>query len=188
MRITDTALPGVKIIEPTYHEDYRGYYAETYSVSRFAEHGFDKIFVQDNHAYTFKKDTIRGIHFQNNPVPQTKLVRVTAGAIWDVVVDLRSDSPHFKKWIAVVLSAQNKKQIWVPAGFGHAILTLTDDCEVLYKVDNLYDPSLDRAIQWNDPDIAITWPISKPIISQKDINAPFLAESDVNFSIKENGT
>lgn len=186
MQVTELSLSGVKIIEPTYFEDYRGYYCETYSKRTLAQYGIDCEFVQDNHSMTLKKGTLRGIHFQNNPVPQIKLVRCTKGRVKDVVVDLRRDSPTFKQWLAVELSAENRKQIWIPSGFGHAFLTLEDECEVQYKVTGLYEPTLDRAIRWDDPEIAIDWGISDPIISVKDTKAPTLAESDVNLTMELN--
>ncbi len=186
MRVTELSLPGVKIIEPIYHEDYRGYYAESYSARSFAKHGIHNVFVQDNHSFTLSKGVIRGIHFQINPKPQVKLVRCTNGTVLDVVVDLRGDSPTFKRWLSVVLSAMNRKQILIPSGFGHAFLTLTDNCEVLYKVDEFYAPQYDRAIQWNDPEIAIAWPVANPIVSKKDSDAPLLKDSDVNLTMEAN--
>ena len=186
LKITELELPGVKIIEPTYFEDYRGYYCETYSKRTMSEYGLNPDFVQDNHSFSLKKGIIRGIHFQNNPKPQLKLVRCTRGRVMDYAVDLRKDSPYFKKWVAVELSAENRKQIWIPSGFGHAFITLEDNCEVQYKVDELYYPEYDRAIAWNDPEIAIDWGTDNPIISVKDTKAPTLSESDVNFTLGEN--
>lgn len=186
MKITELEIPGVRILEPKYFEDYRGYYCETYSKRTLAEYGIDVEFVQDNHSFSIKKGTLRGIHFQNNPVPQIKLVRCTRGRVKDVVVDLRRDSPTFRHWLAVELSAENRRQIWIPSGFGHAFLTLEDNCEVQYKVTGLYEPSLDRAIRWDDPEIAVDWGISDPIISVKDTKAPTLVESDVNLSMELN--
>ena len=186
MKITDMSLPGVKILEPDYFEDYRGYYCETYSQRTLAGLGIDCVFVQDNHSMTLKKGTLRGIHFQNNPVPQIKLVRCTRGKVKDVVIDLRRDSPTFKQWIAVELSAENRKQLWIPSGYGHAFLTLEDNCEIQYKVTGLYEPSLDRAIAWNDPEIAIDWGIEAPIVSVKDLEAPTLSQSDVNLTMALN--
>lgn len=186
MQVINLELPGVKLIIPTYFEDYRGYYCETYSKRTLSEAGINQTFVQDNHSMSLKKGTLRGIHFQNNPIPQIKLVRCTRGKVKDVVVDLRKDSPTFKRWLAVELSAENRKQIWIPSGFGHAFLTLEDNCEVQYKVTGLYEPSLDRAIAWNDPEIAVDWTISDPIISAKDNNAPKLADSDVNLTMELN--
>ncbi len=187
LKITELELPEVKIIEPTYFEDYRGYYCETYSKRTMSEYGLNPEFVQDNHSLSLKKGIIRGIHFQNNPKPQLKLVRCTRGRVMDYAVDLRKDSPTFKKWVAVELSAENRKQIWIPSGFGHAFITLEDNCEVQYKVDELYYPELDRAIAYNDPEIGIDWGTDSPVISVKDTKAPTLAESDVNFTMKENG-
>lgn len=187
LKITELDLPGVKVIEPTYFEDFRGYYCETYSSRTMAQYGYDTVFVQDNHSYSMKKGIIRGIHFQNNPKPQLKLVRCTCGRVMDYAVDLRKDSPTFKKWVSVELSKENRKQILIPSGFGHAFITLEDNCEVLYKVDEWYYPELDRAIAWNDPDIAIDWGTDSPIISEKDTKAPTLALSDVNFTMEENG-
>jgi dTDP-4-dehydrorhamnose 3,5-epimerase len=187
MRITELELPGVRVLEPKYFEDFRGYYCETYSSRTLREFGIDTVFKQDNHSLSLKKGTLRGIHFQINPKPQIKLVRCTRGRVTDFVVDLRRDSPDFKKWIQIELSEENRKQIWIPVGFGHAFLTLTDDCEVLYKVDEWYYPEYDRAIAWDDPEIGIDWDTDAPILSEKDRNAPQLADSDVNFSVKENG-
>ncbi len=175
------ALPEVLLLHPTYFEDHRGYYCEVYSKRTLAQYGLTPEFVQDNHSYSAKKGTIRGIHFQNNPAPQLKLVRCTRGVVRDFAVDLRRGSPTFGKWVDTLLSEENRNQIWIPRGFGHAFVALTDDCEVLYKVDNLYEPVLDRTIAYNDPAIGIDWGVTDPILSAKDKTAPTLAESDVNF-------
>ena len=184
-KIFDVGL-GVKVIEPDYFEDYRGYYCEVYSKRTLQNLGLKIDFVQDNHSYSMRKGTIRGIHFQNNPVPQAKLVRCTSGRVMDYAIDLRKDSPTFKQWVSVELSKENRKQILIPSGFGHAFITLTDECEVLYKVDGLYEPKLDRSIRWDDPEINIPWNCDNPIVSQKDINAPFLEKSDCNFTLEKN--
>lgn len=184
IKVQDLGM-GVLLIEPDYYEDYRGYYSESYSKRSLEEVGIFIDFKQDNHSYTKKCGTIRGIHFQNNPYPQTKLVRCTNGTIMDYVVDLRSDSETYKKWIGIELSKENRKQILIPKGFGHAFITLTDDCEVLYKVDNFYNMVYDRAIKWDDPDINIPWQICNPIISIKDMNAPLLKNSDNNLKINQ---
>lgn len=186
MKITELDLQGILVLEPKYFEDYRGYYCETYSKRTMQENGITTVFVQDNHSFSLKKGTIRGVHFQNNPNPQIKLVRCTRGRVLDFAVDLRKDSATFKKWVAVELSAENRKQLWIPSGFGHGFVTLEDNCEVLYKVDELYLPELDRAIAWNDPEIAIHWGVDHPILSQKDMDAPTLAVSDVNFNMESN--
>lgn len=187
LKITDLALPGVKIIEPTYFEDYRGYYCETYSSRTMAQYGINIIFIQDCHSLSLKKGTIRGIHFQKNPESQIKLVRCTRGRVMDYAVDLRRDSPTFKKWVSLELSEENRKQILIPSGFGHAFITLEDNCEVQYKVDKWYAPELERSIIYNDPEIGIDWGTDSPIISQKDTKAPRLSDSDVDFTVGENG-
>jgi dTDP-4-dehydrorhamnose 3,5-epimerase len=186
MKITELEIPGVKILEPKYFEDFRGYFCETYSSRTMHEFGIDAVFVQDNHSYNNKKGIVRGIHFQNNPRAQAKLVRCVRGRVMDYAVDLRKDSPTFKKWVKVELSAENHKQILIPQGFGHGYITLEDNCEVFYKNDELYYPEYDRAIAYNDPEIAIDWGMDSPIISEKDTKAPKLADSDVNFTIEVN--
>lgn len=187
IKITELDIPGVKVFEPAYFEDFRGYFCETYSLRTMTEAGIDIVFVQDNHSLSKQKGIIRGIHFQNNPKPQTKLVRCTRGSVMDYAVDLRADSPTFKKWVCVELSAENRKQVLIPAGFGHAFITLEDNCEVQYKADEFYYPEYDRGIAWNDPEIAIDWGTVSPILSEKDMKSPILSQSDVNFSIRENG-
>lgn len=181
MNIKELPLPGVKIIEPTYFEDYRGYYCETYSKRTLAEYGITDEFVQDNHFLSLERGTIRGIHFQNAPYAQSKLLRCVRGSLLDIAVDLRKGSPTYKKWVSVVLSAENRKQIYIPRGFGHVCMALQDMTEGQYKVDCLYAPEYDRAIAWDDPEIAIEWPDIKVIVSPKDKQAPKLKDSDVNF-------
>lgn len=183
MKVTELELKGVFLIEPDVFKDYRGYYMESYSKRTLEKYGITDDFVQDNHLLSLKKGTIRGIHFQNEPYAQSKLLRCTKGKILDVVVDLRKSSPTYKKWISVELDADTKKQIYIPRGFGHACISLVDNVEVQYKVDNLYEPSYDRAIAWNDPELNINWTISHDdiIVSEKDKNAPLLKDSDVNF-------
>ena len=180
-KVTELALPGVKVLEPTYFEDFRGYYCETYSARSLHEMGIDDVFVQDNHFLSLKRGTIRGIHFQNDPGAQAKLIRCTRGSLFDVAVDLRKGSPTYKKWVSVLLSAENRKQLYIPKGFGHICMSLVDDTEGQYKVDALYAPELDRAIAWDDAEIAIQWPPIEAIVSPKDAVAPTLAQSDVNF-------
>ena len=138
-------------------------------------------FLQDNHSFSAQKGTLRGLHFQKNPFAQAKLVRCAHGAIMDVAVDIRRGSPFFGKWIAVELSAENKWQLFIPRGFAHGFLTLTDDVEILYKTDQYYSPDADRSIAWNDPIIGVEWGVASPILSLKDQNAPLLADSDANF-------
>lgn len=181
LKITELELPGVKVIEPTYFEDYRGYYCETYSSRTMAQYGIETVFVQDNHFLSLKRGTIRGIHFQNNPAAQSKLIRCTRGSLFDVAVDLRKNSTTYKKWVSIVLSAENRRQLYIPKGFGHACMSLVDYTEAQYKVDFFYTPALDRAIAWNDPDIKIDWGDIMPTVSEKDRSAPLLKDSDVNF-------
>lgn len=186
MKVTELELDGVKILEPRVFEDNRGYSFESFSKKQMDEAGICFPFVLDYEAMNLKKGTIRGIHFQNNPHPQTKLVRVLQGEIMDVVVDLRKDSPTFKKWVAHTISAENKKQILIPNGFGHAFLTRADNTVVLYKFDDFYDGLLVRTIRWNDPEIGIEWGTDTPILSSADATAVCLADSDVNFTVGEN--
>lgn len=181
MEIKKLSIPGVFLITPDVFSDYRGYYMESYSKRTMAKFGINTEFVQDNHLLSLKKYTIRGIHFQNAPKAQAKLLRCTKGRILDIAVDLRKSSPTYKKYVSVELDNEKKQQIFIPKGFGHVCMSLVDDTEVQYKVDDLYYPEYDRAIAWNDPDIAIDWGEIEPIVSEKDKTAPFLKDSDVNF-------
>ncbi|PFP30850.1 dTDP-4-dehydrorhamnose 3,5-epimerase [Bacillus sp. AFS073361] len=186
MNVIETSLPGVKIIEPKVFGDHRGWFMETYSESMFIEAGINIKFVQDNQSFSAAKGTLRGLHYQLAPKAQTKLVRCTRGAIFDVAVDIRKGSPAFGKWFGLELSAENKKQLLVPKGFAHGFMTITDDVEVQYKVDELYAPDCDRGIIWNDPEIGIEWPMEiTPVLSDKDAKAPFLASTDNNFIFGE---
>jgi len=182
LKIIKTKIEGVCIIEPKVFGDHRGWFMESYSKMKFEENGININFVQDNHSLSAKKGTIRGLHFQNNPMAQTKLVRCTRGKILDVAVDIRKNSPTYKQWISVELSEENKKQLLIPKGFAHGFLTLTDNVEVQYKVDEYYSPEYDRSIRYDDPDIGIDWGIDNPILSEKDKSAPLLKDSDCNFT------
>lgn len=182
MNITKTNLDGVLIIEPKIFGDHRGYFMETYNNSIFSDAGIQVEFVQDNQSFSAVKGTLRGLHYQLNPKAQTKLVRCTKGVIYDVAVDIRKGSPTFGKWFGIELSAENKKQLLIPKGFAHGFMTLTEDVEVQYKVDELYSPDCDRGIFWNDPSIGIEWPMNvKPVLSAKDELAPILTETENNF-------
>ena len=174
MTVIATSLSGVLTIEPLVYADARGWFMETYSKIKTPQ--FDCDFVQDNHSYSAHKGTLRGIHFQYPPMEQAKLVRCIRGAVMDYVVDLRPDSDTYKRWVDVELSAENNKQLFIPRGCGHAFITLTDDTEVLYKVDNYYSPDHDGAVLWSDPDIGIDWGTGDPIMSEKDKSAPLLKE------------
>ena len=179
MNVIETGLQGCLIIEPQIFGDHRGWFYESYSKRKLPQ--LDVEFVQDNHSYTAQKGTIRGVHFQNNPAAQGKLVRCVRGVVQDVAVDLRPASPTYKKWIMVELSADNHKMLFLPRGFGHGFLSLTDDVEFLYKADAYYAPEYDRSIRWNDPELGIDWGTDFPILSEKDAKAPFLKDSDINF-------
>lgn len=181
MKITKADLKEVLVIEPDLHKDERGWFFESYSFKKYSEYGISNTFIQDNHSLSVRKGVLRGIHFQNNPYAQAKLVRCVKGKILDVAIDLRKSSKTFKKWFAIELSEDNKKQLYIPKGFGHAFLTLTNNCEVEYKVDEIYSKSHDRAIAYNDQNINIEWTLKKIILSEKDLVAPSLKDSDVNF-------
>lgn len=181
MKIIKTELEGVLILEPVVHGDHRGFFLESWSRRDMEEAGLFYDFVQDNHSFSAQKGTLRGVHFQRGDKAQAKLVHCIRGAVLDVAVDLRPDSPSYKRWTAVELSAENRKQILIPRGFGHAFLTLTDDVEFLYKADNYYAPGAEGGIRWNDPELGILWGISDPILSEKDAKAPFLKDSDISF-------
>ena len=187
MKVKNLEINNVKLITPDYFEDQRGYFTESYSLEKFKlSANLNNIFVQDCHSMNVKAGTLRGIHYQLNPKPQSKLVRCTKGAVIDVIVDLKHDSPTFKKYIKINLSAENRNQLFVPNGFGHGYLALMDNTEIQYKVDQYYHSELDRSLAWNDPELGIDWTINNPILSVKDKNAPFLKDSEVNFSIEEN--
>jgi dTDP-4-dehydrorhamnose 3,5-epimerase len=170
-------------IVPQRFTDARGWFTETWNEDRFQTRGVKAHFCQDNQSASLKTGTIRGIHFQRVPHSQAKLVRCLQGRVFDVAVDLRRASPTFKKWIGVELSADRGNQLFVPAGFGHAFLTLEDDCHVAYKVDAYYAPQADGGVRWDDPELAIDWPLTGggPILSDKDASLPFLKDSEFDF-------
>lgn len=177
MKIIPTKIEGVFIIEPEVFVDHRGWFMESYN-----EEGFvGAHFIQDNHSFTKQRGSLRGLHFQNNPNAQSKLVRCTRGSVLDVAVDLRKGSPTYKQWISIELSEENKRQLFIPKGFAHGFITLEDNSEFQYKVDNYYSKEHDRSIRFDDPEIGIDWGINKPILSEKDSTAPFLKDSDVDF-------
>lgn len=181
MKLVETDLKGVSIIEPQVFGDNRGWFMETYSKSKLKDLGIDVEFVQDNQSYSAQKGTLRGLHFQNAPKAQTKLIRCTRGKILDVAVDIRKGSPNYMKWVSVELSADNFKMLYIPKGFAHGFVTLTDDVEIQYKVDEYYAPECDRGIKFDDPSIGVKWGIQQPILSKKDISSPLLKDSDCNF-------
>ncbi|WP_339251699.1 dTDP-4-dehydrorhamnose 3,5-epimerase [Paenibacillus sp. FSL P2-0136] len=182
MKFIKTHLEDVLVVEPAVFGDHRGWFMETYSEAKFHEQELRYQFVQDNQSYSAVKGTLRGLHFQLNPKAQTKLVRCTRGSIFDVAVDIRQGSPSYGKWFGVELTAENKKQLLIPKGFAHGFMTLSEDVEVQYKCDELYAPECDGGILWNDPDIAIEWPIDvTPVLSAKDEQAPLLKDVKHNF-------
>lgn len=174
-------LDGVILIKPDVHGDQRGFFLESYTQSKFAEGGITAVFVQDNHSRSAARGVLRGLHFQRPPFAQSKLIRVTRGAVYDVLVDLRKSSPTYGKWRAFELTAGNFLMLFAPAGFAHGFCTLDADTEVQYKVDVLYSPKHDGGIRWNDPDLAIEWPAAKPLLSKKDEELPFFREFDSPF-------
>jgi dTDP-4-dehydrorhamnose 3,5-epimerase len=179
MNFIEAGLPDVLIVEPRVFGDARGFFMETWSAANFAQTGLDLAFVQDNHSRS-QKGVLRGLHFQN-PGPQGKLVRVTRGAVFDVAVDLRASSPNFGQWVGVVLSAVNKRMLWIPEGFGHGFLTLEDDTDFLYKCTAPYAPQGEFTLAWNDPTVGIDWPVQglDLIISDKDAHGLSLADVPV---------
>lgn len=182
MKVTETSLKDVYVIEPQVFGDARGWFMESWSEKKLKEYGIDNEWVQDNHSYSAQKGVLRGLHYQLNPCCQAKIVRCTRGEIWDVAVDIRKGSPQYGKWVGVKLTGENKKQLYIPRGFAHGFITLSDDVEVQYKADNYYAPECDGNIRWDDPDIGIEWPIEPTILSDKDAKAPLLKErTNLNF-------
>lgn len=181
MEFIKTTLKDAYIIRPKVFRDERGFFVESYSEKVFAANGINARFVQDNHALSVKKGVLRGFHFQLPPNAQAKLARVTRGKVYDVIVDLRKDSPTFGKWEGFELSEENMEMLFIPRGFAHAYQTLEDNTELMYKVDGFYAPESDSGIVWNDPTLKADWPIKEPILSKKDselqnfknFNSPF---------------
>lgn len=181
MDLLKTKLNGVYILIPRVFGDHRGFFMESWSRRTMEEAGLYYDFVQDNHSLSTAKGTLRGIHFQKGDTAQAKLVRCVRGAVLDVAVDLRHDSPTYKQWVGVELSEENKKQLLIPRGFGHGFVTLTDHVEFLYKADNYYAPEAGGGIRWNDSDIDIEWGVEHPVLSEKDQNNPFLKDIEPVF-------
>ena len=176
MQVTKTNLEGVLILEPKVFGDARGWFMETWSARKMEAAGLNFNFVQDNQSYSAHKGTLRGLHYQTAPFAQAKLVRCTRGKLLDVAVDISEGSETFAKWVAVELTAENKKQLLIPRGFAHGFLTLTDNVEIQYKADNFYAPNCDGNIIWNDADIALGLPFAPTILADKDAKAPTLRE------------
>ena len=181
MQFIATPLADAFVVEPAVYRDHRGFFMEPYSRRAFAAQGLDFDFVQDNHSLSVEQGVLRGLHFQRPPHAQTKLIRVITGSIWDVIVDLRSGSPTCGQHFGVELSGDNLKMLLVPKGFAHGFCTLTANCHIMYKVDEFYAPAADGGLRWDDPDLAIAWPVAKPILSAKDAGLPLLRELGAVF-------
>jgi dTDP-4-dehydrorhamnose 3,5-epimerase len=181
MKIIETNIKDLLIIEPSVFKDDRGWFSESYNKEKLKLLGISINFIQDNHSLSLEKGTIRGLHLQTNPNAQTKLVRCTKGRILDVAVDLRKSSPTYLKAFTIELSTVNQKQLLIPKGFAHGFVTLEDNTEVQYKVDEYYSKEHDRSIKYNDPIFNIDWVVDNVILSDKDKNAPFYRDSDISF-------
>jgi dTDP-4-dehydrorhamnose 3,5-epimerase len=175
---TTLSVPGVILIEPQSFPDDRGYFFESFKASDFQKAGLPTLFAQDNFSFS-KKGVIRGLHYQKSPKAQGKLISVIKGRAWDVAVDIRQESETFLKWVAMELDDRNHALLYIPPGFAHGFLALSNDVHLMYKCTSEYDPQADRGIRWDDPDIAISWPIKKPILSVKDRQLPYV--QDVRF-------
>jgi dTDP-4-dehydrorhamnose 3,5-epimerase len=173
-------IPEVILVTPERFGDNRGFFMETYHREQFAAHGIDGQFVQDNHSRS-SHGVLRGLHYQNNPAAQGKLLRVVQGEVFDAAVDIRANSPTFGKWVGEILSADNGRMLYVPPGFAHGFCVLSESADLLYKVTTTYSKDHERGIAWNDPTISIDWPIQNPILSERDTHNPSLAEADHNF-------
>lgn len=183
MQVVELEIPGVKLLTPRRFADARGFFSEVYVRRRYREAGITDDFLQENHSRSGAAGTLRGLHFQLHPHAQAKLVRCPRGRIWDVAVDLRAGSPTRGRWVAAELSAENWSQLYIPVGFAHGFVTLEPDTEVIYQVTAYYAPECDRGIAWNDPDLAIAWPLEgrTPLLSEKDERQPRLAEIAAPF-------
>ncbi len=173
-------LSDVMLVEAKSFPDDRGYFKEIFKESSFIENEINTRFVQDNFSHSIK-GVLRGLHFQKNPKAQAKLVTVFRGEIFDVVVDVRKDSPTYRKWVSEILSEQNHKLLFIPEGFAHGYCVLSDEADIFYKVNQEYSPEHDSGFIWNDPEVAIKWPMDNPLISDKDLKLPFLKNADNNF-------
>lgn len=177
MQVHQTELPGVLIIEPARFGDARGFFSESWNRQRFAEHGIDTDFVQDNHSLSSRTGTLRGLHFQRPPHAQAKLVRCGRGRLFDVAVDIRKGSPTYGQWTGCELSFENGRQLYIPAGFLHGFVTREPDTEIIYKCSDYYAPDCDAGVRWDDPDLGIDWGLDgDPVLSDKDTKAPFLRD------------
>ncbi|GAB1403505.1 dTDP-4-dehydrorhamnose 3,5-epimerase [Lentimicrobium sp.] len=180
MKITPTEIPDVVIINPRVFKDERGYFLESYNRDKLIEAGIKEDFVQDNESKS-SKGVLRGLHFQRSPYAQGKLVRVIKGAVYDVAVDLRKDSPWYGKWVGVYLNGEEKNMCWIPPGFAHGFVTLEDDTVFAYKCSRPYHPDAEGSIRWNDPQLNIQWPVENPLLSDKDLKAPLFDEFNADI-------
>ena len=176
MKFLTTSLPGVWIIDLEVREDERGFFTRTYCEREFAARGFNTHWPQCNLTLTRKRGMLRGLHYQAEPKFEAKLIHCTAGAIWDVLVDVRPGSPTFRKWEAFELRAPDHRQLYAPVGYAHGFQCLTDDCQIYYQMSELYVPELARGVRWNDPSLNIAWPLSAPVVSPRDATLPILSE------------
>ena len=174
MKFLDQTIPGIVLVEPDVHRDDRGFFLESYHAGKYREAGIEVGFVQDNHSLS-RQGTLRGLHMQLRH-PQAKLIRVLRGEIWDVAVDLRKGSPTFGQHFGVELSAENHFQLFVATGLAHGFVVLSEEAEIEYKCSDIYDPGGELSVAWNDPELGIPWPIEEPILSEKDLRAPSVAE------------
>ncbi len=181
MEVIATNLEDVKILKPRVFQDERGFFYETISTKKMEAAGISFVPVQENMAFSIKKGAIRGLHFQNNPMAQAKIVRCTRGSVMDYAVDLRKESPTYLQYVAVELSEGNKLQLYIPKGFAHGVISLEDDTVIEYFADNWYSPEHDRSVRYDDPAIGIDWGFSELILSEKDRTAPLVCDSDCNF-------
>ncbi len=176
-------IADVILVEPRTFPDDRGFFMESYKESEFIKNEINIKFVQDNYSHS-SKGVLRGLHYQKDPKAQAKLVMVIKGEIFDVAVDLRKNSPTYGKWVGEILSEQNHRLLYVPEGFAHGFCVLSDEVDVIYKVNNEYSPENDRGILWSDPEVGVNWPIENPIISEKDTKQPLLKNADNDFVLK----
>ena len=185
MKVINTIFNDAFLLEPKVFGDHRGFFMESYNTQVFEELGLSYTFIQDNHSLSAEAGTIRGLHYQLNPFAQTKLVRAVQGAIYDVIVDIRKESPTYGQWQGFILTEENKRQLLVPMGFAHGFCTLVKNTEVIYKVDNYYSAEHDRGISWNDPYLNIDWPVREPILSEKDTKHPNLIDAENTFKFSK---
>jgi dTDP-4-dehydrorhamnose 3,5-epimerase len=179
MLFTETKLPGAYLVDLELREDERGFFSRSWCVDEFTKHGLNPQLVQCNVSFNKKQGTLRGMHYQVEPYPEAKLVRCTMGAIYDVIIDLRADSPTFKGWFAVELSAENRRALYIPEGLAHGFQTLTDNAEVFYQMSEFYHPECARGVRWDDPAFGVEWFFSAPILSTKDNSYQYFENEEI---------